>query len=559
MDYKNSVILALNNEIDNFDSNLVVVNKVDANGDYSFPCFSLSKTLRKSPIIIAEELASKIKIDGIKIEAKAGYVNFYINKSTLAKEVFSNLQKSGENYFVENIGKSKIIAIDFSSVNLAKHFHIGHMRNTILGASLSNMFKTYGYNVKKLNYLGDFGISFGSIIATAKHLGIDILKCNVSELQNIYAQSKDICADGTELKKQAQKWTLKINSGDIEATKLFNAIKKTTLDETQTIFDEFNIKFDSFNGEAYYEKFTPNYLKELEQKNISQVGEGGAIIVDLTPYGLTVCVLVSGAGYTLYPLRDIAAAVEREKEHNFDKLIYITATEQIAHFKNVFKIVELLGYKTSQKLEHIAYGRYSLEDGKLSSRYGAKALLKDILTEAKLRAKNAIIEKGKVEGDITDLSKKIGIGALVYNALSTTRSKDIVFNLDRTLQFDGETGPYLQYVLARINSLFVKAQGQGINGFEFNEKLLTEEELKIYRLLYFYKQNNITALNECEPSLISKYLIDIAKTFNQFYNNNKIITEDVNLTKSRLSTCYAVSKALKFGFNLLGIPVVEKM
>ena len=270
--------------------------------------------------------------------------------------------------------------------------------------------------------------------------------------------------------------------------------------------------------------------------------------------------LVNSAGYTLYPLRDIAAAVEREKEHNFDALIYITANEQINHFKNVFKIVELLGYDTAKKLEHIYYGRYSLETGKLSSRLGAMALLKDILAEAKLRAKTAIIEKGKAEDvDINDLSKKIGVGALVFNALSTSRSKDIVFNLDRTLQFDGETGPYLQYVLARINSLFVKAKNQGINGFEFNENLLTSEEQKVYRLLYFFKDNNIAALNEREPSNISKYLIDIAKTFNQFYNNNKIITEDVNLTKSRLSTCYAVSNALKFGFNLLGIPVVEKM
>lgn len=559
MEYINSVFNALKKQVGDFNQSLIVVNKNDANGDFSFPCFSLSKTLKKSPVEIANDVANKIKIDGMQVEAKAGYVNFYMDKLALAQEVFSNLQKSGENYFVENIGKGKIIAIDFSSVNLAKHFHIGHMRNTILGASLSNMFEAYGYKVKKLNYLGDFGISFGSIIATAKHLGIDILKCNVSELQNIYAQSKDICADGTELKKQAQHWTLKINSGDIEATTLFNAIKKTTLDETQTIFDEFNIKFDSFNGEAYYEKFTPKYLKELRDKNISQVGEGGAVIVDLTQYGLTVAVLVNSAGYTLYPLRDIAAAVEREKEHNFETLIYITANEQISHFKNVFKIVELLGYNTAKKLEHIYYGRYSLETGKLSSRLGAMALLKDILNEAKLRAKNAIMEKGKVEGDITELAKKIGVGALVYNALSTTRSKDIVFNLDRTLQFDGETGPYLQYVLARINSVFEKAKMLNIVDFNFDSTLLTDEELKIYRLLYFFKDNNINAINEREPSVVAKYLIDIAKAFNQFYNISKIISEDVKLTKSRLATCQSVAYALKFGFKLLGIPIVEKM
>ncbi len=557
--YKSLIIKALNNQIGEFDESQIVLNKIDTNGDYSFPCFALSKMLKKSPIAIAEELAQKLFIKDVRVEAKSGYLNFFIDKTKLAKTVFSAVQKGDETLFSENVGKGQIVAIDFSSVNLAKHFHIGHMRNTILGAALSNIFEAYGYKTQKLNYLGDFGIAYGELIATAEYLNKDIYKCDVNELQKIYAESKELCADGSELKKKAQEYFVKITKGDKELCDKFEQIKKNTLSETQSIFDEFNISFDSFRGEAYYEQFTSKYLKELEEKGVSEVGDDGAIIVNLKPYGLTVAVLVSSAGYTLYPLRDIAAAVEREKEHKFDKLLYITGTEQIPHFKNVFKTIELLGYTdTAKKLEHIYYGRYSLEDGKLSSRYGAKALLKDILAEAKTRAKKAILEKNKVEDDIDELASKIGIGALVYNALSITRAKDIVFNLDRTLQFDGETGPYLQYVLARINSLFAKA-GVSESECKLNEKLLTEDELKIYKLVYMFKYNNIIALNEREPSYVAKYLIDIAKTFNQFYNVSKVVTEDKELTSSRLATCKVVKSALKFGFKLLGIPVVEKM
>ncbi len=560
MNYKNLVINSLKTQIENFDSSLIVTNKTDANGDYSFPCFSLSKIYKKSPVVIADELASKININGMHIEAKAGYLNFFIDKKNLAKKVYLDLEQNGNNLFVEDVGKGEVVAIDFSSVNLAKHFHIGHMRNTILGSALSSMLENYGYKVIKLNYLGDYGINFGKLIAYAEFKGKDIFKCDLNDLQKLYAESTVACDEDADLKSKAQTWTLKISSGDREASKIFGYIKQTTLAGTQQIFDEFNIKFDSFNGEAYYQQFTKKYLDELLKKKIAKKGEGGAIIVDLTEMGQTVCVLVSGAGYTLYPMRDIAAAIEREKEYNFDHLLYITATEQIVHFKNVFKIVDMLGYPVAKKLEHIYYGRYSLEDGKLSSRYGAKALLKDILAEAKERAKVAIIEKGKADDvDLNELSHKIGVGALVYNALSTTRSKDIVFNLDRTLQFDGETGPYLQYVLARINSLFSKAKTQGISEPEFNENLLSDDELKIYRLLYFFKDNNILAINEREPSYVAKYLIDIAKAFNQFYNNNKVILSDIKLTKSRLATCSVVAKALKFGFKLLGIPVVEKM
>lgn len=556
--YKSLIVNALTKQIGEFDAGLVVLNKTDTNGDYSFPCFCLAKTLHKSPVAIAEDLAQKIVLKDIRLEAKSGYLNFFIDKTKIAKIVLNQVQKGDDSLFSENLGKGKIIALDFSSVNLAKHFHIGHMRNTILGAALANMFEAYGYKTQKLNYLGDFGIAYGELIATAEYLKKDIYKCNVNELQKIYAESKDLCTDGSDLKKKAQDYFVKIMNGDKKLSAMFEQIKKTTLSETQSIFDEFNIKFDSFRGEAYYEQFTPKYLKELADKHISEVGEGGAIICNLEPYGLTVAVLVSAAGYTLYPLRDVAAAVEREREHNFDKLLYITATEQIPHFKNVFKMVELLGYKTAQKLEHIYYGRYSLEDGKLSSRFGGKALLKDILAEAKLRAKNAILEKNKVEENVDELAGKIGKGALVFNALSTTRAKDIVFNLDRTLQFDGETGPYLQYVLARINSLFAKA-GISENECKLNPKLLTEDELKIYKLVYMFKYNNIIALSEREPSYVAKYLIDIAKTFNQFYNTSKVVTSDKTETAHRLATCSVVKSALKFGFKLLGIPVVEKM
>lgn len=548
------------NEISKF----IEVPKESENGDYAFPCFKLAKTLKKSPNLIADDLKLNINIpENVieKIEVVGGYLNFFINKETLATEILSEVTKT-ENYGKSNIGEGKNIVIDYSSPNIAKTFHIGHLRTTVIGASLYNIYKYLGYNVTGINHIGDYGTQFGKLIEGYKRWGSEynLDENPIEKLTEIYVRISNLCKEDENVLEECRNNFKKLEDGDKECVELWTKFKDLSLKEFQKVYDILGIKFDSWNGEAFYTDKMQEVI-DLLQKSGKLIESQGARIIDLEEFGMAPCLIQKSNGSSTYATRDLAAILYRARTYDYDKALYVTSYEQTLHFKQVFQVAKLLGLdkKYTDGLEHISYGMVLLETGKMSTRDGNVVKLEDLLNEAIERAKEIINEKNPKLKNKDEIAKKVGVGAVVFNDLSNSRVKDEIFNWDRILSFQGETGPYLQYTYVRTKSIIEKAGG--LPSFENIDKkyLLEDSANKILKILYNFEKTLIQVTEKNEPCILSRYLIDLAKAYSNFYNENQIITEDKKIQNTRIFLTYATGNVLKIGAKLLGMEMPDRM
>ena len=540
----------------------IEIPKETNNGDYSFPCFRLAKELKKAPQIIATDLKEKIKIVEpiTKIEVIGGYLNFFINKEILAKETLEEIEKG---FGKSEIGKGKNIVIDYSAPNIAKPFHIGHLRSTVIGGALYNIYKQLGYNVIGINHIGDYGTQFGKLIEGYKLWGneYDIEKNPIEELTKIYVRINEACKKDEKVLENCRNNFKKLEEGDSYCLEIWKKFKDLSLKEFQKVYDLLGSKFDSWNGEAFYSDKMPEVIQILE-KSGKLVESQGAKVINLEDKGInTPCIIEKSNGSTTYATRDLAAILYRARTYDFDKALYLTSYEQTLHFKQVFEVAKLLGIdeKYTSGLEHVSFGMVLLPTGKMSTREGNVIKLDDLLNEAISRAKQIIEQKNPDLENKDEIAKKVGIGAVIFNDLANGRVKDEIFDWDTILNFQGETGPYIQYTYVRTQSVISKAGG--VPSFENvkSNKLLDEYSIKIIKLIYNFEDILKQVTDNNEPSILSRYLIDLAKAYSNFYNENKIINDDKETQDARVYLTHAVGEVLRLGANLLGIEMPDKM
>ena len=534
-------------------------------GDFSLPCFKLAKELKKAPQIIATEIKDKLNIpDNIVLETKVvnGYLNFYLNPMLIAKTVLEEFGNKKEKYGSSGIGKGKTVVIDYSSPNIAKPFHIGHLRSTVIGNALHNIYKFLGYNVVGINHLGDYGTQFGKLIEGYKRWGseYDIEHNPIDELTKIYIRINNLCKEDESVLEACRNNFKKLEDGDEYCTKLWQKFRDLSLKEFQKVYDLLDVHFDSSNGEAFYSDKMPEIVQILE-KTGKLVESEGARVINLDEYNIPPCIIEKTNGSTTYATRDLAAIMYRARTYNYDKALYVTSYEQNLHFKQVFETAKLLGLvkKYTDGLEHIPFGMVQLKTGKMSTREGNIIKLEELLNEAITRASKIIEEKNSNLENKEEVAKKVGIGAVIFNDLYNSRIKDEIFDWDIMLNFNGETGPYLQYMYVRTNSVLEKANK--VPNIQNVKIELLKDNASIYLIKEMYNFENIVkqSAEKNEPYIISRYLINIAKAFSSFYNDNKIICDDADIQNARVYLTYCTNVILKTGASLLGIQMPNKM
>ncbi len=539
--------------------------KTAENGDYAFPCFRLAKTLRKAPQAIATEIKENIKLNEneiTKVEVVGGYLNFFVNKELLAKEVLQEMENCKE-YGKSTIGNGKNIVIDYSAPNIAKPFHIGHLRSTVIGASLYKIYKYLGYNVTGINHLGDYGTQFGKLIEGYRLWGeeYNIEENPIDELTKIYIRINQLCKEDEKVLEECRNNFKKLEDGDSYCVEIWQKFRELSLKEFQKVYDLLGSSFDSWKGEAFYSDKMGEVI-ELLEKSGKLIESEGARIVDLEDKGInTPCIIEKSNGSSTYATRDLAAIMYRARTYDFDKALYVTSYEQILHFKQVFEVAKLLGLdeKYTNGLEHVAFGMVLLPTGKMSTREGTSVKLSELLDEAISRAKTIIEQKNPELENKDEVAKKVGVGAVIFNDLAQSRIKDEIFDWDTILNFQGETGPYIQYTCVRTKSVIEKAGGVP-NFSDVDISLLQDEySVKLIKLIYEFEDVLVQVTDKNEPSILSRYLIDVAKAYSNFYNENKIINEDKMLQNSRVFLTYAVGKVLEIASSLLGMEIPDKM
>lgn len=562
MDYKTIIMSAIdggNLSKDEIYSALMPTQN-EKNGEMCLPCFKFSAKLRKPPQQIASQLQQSLKENAFikKTAVAGGYLNFYFDRAAVAKEVMGGLRD--KDYALpplENNGKT--VCIDYSSINIAKPFHIGHLLTTAIGGSLYRISKFCGYNAVGINHLGDWGTQFGKLIVAYKKWGDDedIKKRNIRALLDLYVRFHKEAETHPELEDEGRHWFKKIEEGDKEALAIFESFKQITLREVQKVYDRLGITFDSYAGESFYNDKMQPVIDTLKSKNLLKMSEG-AEVVDLEEYGMPPCLILKKDGTTLYATRDLAAAIYRKKTYDFYKNLYVVAYQQNLHFRQVFKVLELMGYEWAKDCVHVPFGMVSLEGaGSLSTRKGNVVFLSDVLDSAVEKAREIIDAKNPDLPEKDKTASDVGVGAVIFGALSGSRIKDISFSLEKALSFDGETGPYLQYTHARCCSILDKAgEVKGCADFSVLEQ---DEAFALVRLTDEFYHTVLLALEKYEPSIISRYLIDVAQAFNKFYVNNRILSESDNVTFTRLMLVRAVESVLKTGLNLILLNAPEKM
>lgn len=565
LDFREKAVALIKKYIDELTveeiNNLIEVPPSYDMGDYAFPVFSLAKAYRKSPNVIAEELANKLSHDDNfeKIENKGPYLNFFINKNKLIETVLGEIIAKETGFGSSDLGQGKTVIVEYSSPNIAKPFHIGHIRTTVIGNSLYKIYKFLGFNTISINHLGDYGTQFGQLISAYKKWGNrEVIESDaINELLKLYVKWNAEAELDNTLRDEARYWFKELENKNEEALELWQWIRDVSLKEFNKVYDMLNIKFDSYAGESFYSDKMPAVLKEMEESGIMKESEG-ASIVDLEPYGMPPALIKKSDGSTLYTTRDITAALYRKEKYDFYKNIYVVGSQQNLHFKAWIKIVELMGYEWAKDCIHIPFGMVSLEGSTLSTRRGNVVFLEDVLKAAVENTLKIIDERNPNLEDKELVAKQIGIGAVIFQELFNQRIKDYVFSWERTLSFDGETGPYVQYTHARTNSLLEKG------GFNLEDKidyklLSSDDEIKIIRLIYDFPNIIVDSMEKNEPFFITRHIVEIAKAFNKFYNSSPIIIEDLELRKARLMLTYATKTVIKTGLNLLGIEAPLKM
>ncbi|WP_010249547.1 arginine--tRNA ligase [Acetivibrio cellulolyticus] len=561
---KEEVINAILNHV-NLDKNeierLIEIPPNDDMGDYSFPCFQLSKTLRKAPHIIAGELADKItKPECIeKICVIGGYLNFYAEKVNFTTIVLKKIQEQGENFGSSDVGKGKNIVLDYCATNIAKPFHIGHLPTTVIGNSLYKIFKFLGYNCVGINHLGDWGTQFGKLIVAYKKWGnnAEIEKNPIKELVKIYVKFHKEAKIDKSLDDEGRAAFKAIEDGKDEYVKLWKWFRDISISEFKRILGVLKIDFDSWNGESFFNDKMEPVINELKEKGLLQESQG-AHIVDLSEFNMPPCIILRSDGATLYATRDLAAIFYRKETYDFHKILYCVATQQNLHFQQLFKVIEKMGYPWAENLVHVANGMISLESSSMGTRQGTAVFLDDVLSEAVSKALAIIEEKNpELEGK-EEVSRMVGIGAIKFSALKNKRIKDSVFAWEKVLNFEGETSCYIQYTYARICSVIKKVENSEDLGINYS--LLAEgDSYDVVKLLAKFPDIVESASNEYEPSIISKYLIDLVQSYNKFYHFNPILSSEDELKYSRIALCKAVKIVVKNGMSLLGIECPERM
>ena len=525
-------------------------------GDYALPCFRFAKVMRKSPALIAQALAAEYPADDVieRAEAVNGYVNFTVNKAALARETIDEVLERGALYGSSNEGSGKTVCIDYSSVNIAKPFHIGHLSTTAIGSALYKIFNFLGYKAVGINHLGDYGTQFGKLICAYKHWGNkdEVEKGGIHAINDLYVRFNSEADE--EMEREAREYFRLIESGDKEANELFDWFKDLTLKYVKTIYEKLNVKFDSYAGERFYTDKMEPVIDELREKGLLKESEG-AQIVDLEQYGMPPCLILRSDGASLYATRDLAAAIYRKNTYDFYKCLYVVAYQQNLHFKQVFKVLELMGREWAKDLVHVAYGMVSLEDGAMSTRKGKVVWLEDVISRCVKKAYGIISEKNPDLENKEDVAEKVGVGAVIFGALYNSKIKDIVFSYDKVLSFEGETSVYVQYTCARANSVIEKG---GVPA-EYKVAELLPQEAEVVKAISAFPQAVKDAAEKYEPSIVARFAVDLAQKFNKFYFDCKILTAEGDKKDFRLALTAAALTALKNALGLLGIGVPEKM
>ena len=543
----------------------IEIPKDMANGDYAFPCFKLAKTLKKSPIVIANEIKQEFQIEEdiiSKVEVVGGYLNFFVNKLNKTKQIIEEMANN-EQYGKSNFGKGTNIIVEFSSPNIAKPFHIGHLRTTGIGQALYNIYKFLGYNVIGINHLGDYGTQFGKMTEGYKKWGSEysFKEHPIDDLLDLYVRINELCKNDENVLNECRENFKKLENGDKYCIEIWKKFKELSLQEFQRIYNMLGTTFDSWNGEAFYTDKMPEVI-DILQKSGHLVESNGAKIINLEDQNIsTPCMIVKSNGSTTYGTRDLAAILYRARTYDFDKCLYVVGSEQDLHFRQVFGSARYLGLdeKYIKGLEHISYGMIRLETGKMSTREGTLIKLEDLLNEAISRVDKILEEKNPDVENKEDIARKVGIGAVVFNNLATSRVKDQIFKWEEVLNFQGETGPYIQYTYVRTQSVLNKAQympkAEEININNLQDKY----SQNIINIIYNFEETLKQVVYKNEPSILARYLIDLAKSYSLFYNENKIICNEKEIQNARIYLTYMVGKVLKQGAKLLGIEMPEKM
>ena len=527
----------------------------EGHGDYALPCFKYARELRKAPPAIAAEFAAKIPDNDIieNTEVAGGYLNFSLKREATVRAAMAEHSDFSE-LRAKNAGKT--VCIDYSSINIAKPFHIGHLMSTAIGGSLYRIYKYLGWNAVGINHLGDWGTQFGKLLAAYNEWGDKSKKLTLGDMLSLYVRFTEESEKNPALAERGRTEFLKIERGEPEAVKTYELFKATTLEEVNKVYDRLSIRFDSYNGEAFYNDKMQPIIDELKAKGLTEVSDG-ALIVRLDDYGMPPCLIERSDGASLYATRDLAAAQYRADNYNFDKCLYVVATQQNLHFRQLFKVLELMGREWAKNMVHVQFGMVSYEGQPLSTRHGHVVFLADVIENTVEKARRIIEEKNPELPDKDGVAESVGVGAVMFFALGTQRIKDVDFNYDKVLSFEGETAPYLQYTHARCESVISKGGGRPKT---FDPALLTDNEAyAVVRMLDAFRETVAEAAEKYEPSIIARYLIDLAQSYNRFYIANRVVTDNAELTAARLALTTAVSDVLKEGLKLLLTDAPDRM
>ena len=570
-DFKLEIALILSGHIEGLTSqeieSMIEIPTDSKLGDYAFPCFRLAKALRKAPQVIAQELSEKLSGQALfsQVNNLNAYVNMFLNREAFSKSVLTTAAEMKEKYGSTNVGLNRKVIVEFSSPNIAKPFHIGHIRSTVIGNAIYKLYQFLGYDTVRINHLGDYGTQFGKMIVSYRKWGNreDVEKEPIKSLLGYYVKFHEESEAHPELEDEARAVFTLLENGSQEEYALWKWFREVSLMEFKRVYDMLGIEFDSYAGESFYSDKMAKVIDILKEKNLLVASEG-AQIVDLEAYNMPPALIMKQDGSTLYITRDIAAAVYRKETYDFYKNIYVVASQQNLHFQQWIKVIELMGYEWAQQCIHIPFGLVSLEEGTMSTRKGRVVYLEDVLKRAVDQTRDIIIEKNVNAEDIELISKQVGIGAVIFQELSNGRIKDYTFSWDKILNFEGETGPYIQYTHARASSVLrnasVDTERAEIMAQDVAFSYITgESAFALTKLIYRLPEVVLEAAERYEPSIVTRHIVDIAQAFNRFYHDEHILAEDPKEKKAKLLLVYAAKQSIKNGLSLLGMQAPEKM
>lgn len=535
----------------------LIIESVSADkGDYSLPCFSFAKVLRDNPMNIANKIAATVKLGGLieKCEVVAGYVNFFLNKTKVAEEILNSFDINNLKF---KEGEGKVVCVDYGSPNLAKYLHIGHLKTLIVGESLCRLCEQFGYAVKRLNFVGDYGTPFGKIIGGLNRWGSleDVEKRGNDALQEYYVKFNAAEAENPELSQVARDIFKKIEEKDESVYPIYQKVIEIGLKEANRMFKLLGVEFDDNRGEMYYNDLVPQAIDLLNQKKLLVESEG-AKVVKLKDYDLTDAVIIKSDGTTIYITRDISAAIDRHSDYKFDKLIYVTDVAQKLHFSQLFKVLELAGFDFAHNMEHMPYGRFSLPDGKISSRRGKQAVLVDLMEYVSNKAKEVIKDRTFEIENPEDVEQKVVRAVLNYSVLKVERIKDCVFDVEQAFSFEGETAPYMLYTYTRLESILRKYDEVNVVA---DYSTLNQEAFEIVKTINDFEKTMRISLEKRDTSLICKRVMELCKMFNKFYTTTKVLDGNKQTTKAKINLVKALKDTLSVGFNLICVDPLREM